>query len=77
MRRKTQFSPQLTPRQRQCLVLVAKGKTDRQIGRKLRISSETVHKHVEAAKKNYKANSRVQLVIRALVARELTLREIN
>jgi DNA-binding NarL/FixJ family response regulator len=53
------------------------GKTDGQIGRKLRISSETVHKHVEAVKKHYKANSRVQLVIRALVARELTLREIS
>jgi DNA-binding CsgD family transcriptional regulator len=53
------------------------GKTDRQIGRRLRISSETVHKHVEAVKKRYKANSRVQLVIRALVARELTLREIS
>ncbi len=72
-----QFRPPLTRRQRQCLVLVAKGKTDRQIGRKLRISGETVHKHVEAVKKRYKANSRMQLVIRALVARELTLREIN
>ena len=80
MRRKTRkktIRPSLTPRQRQCLVLVAMGKTDGQIGRKLRISSETVHKHVEAVKKQYRANSRVQLVIRALVTRELTLREIT
>jgi DNA-binding CsgD family transcriptional regulator len=57
-------------------VLVAKGKTDRQVGRKLRISGETVHKHVESIKKLYRARSRMQLVIRALVLRELTLREI-
>jgi DNA-binding NarL/FixJ family response regulator len=66
----------LTPRQLQCLVLVGKGKSDRQIGRTLRISEETVHKHVEAAKKRVGARSRIQLVIRALVARKLTLRQI-
>ena len=75
-KRRTKARPRLTPRQRQCLVLVAKGKTDRQVGRTLRISGETVHKHVESIKKAYRARSRMQLVIRALVVREITLHEI-
>ena len=66
----------LTERQLQCLVLVAKGRSDRQIGRTLRISEETVHKHVEAAKKKYRARTRIQLVIRALVARKITMAQI-
>ena len=66
----------LTERQRQCLILVAKGRSDRQIGRVLRISEETVHKHVEAAKKRYKVRTRIRLVIRALVERQITLKQI-
>ena len=42
--------PRLTGRQLQCLLFVAKGRSDRQIGKALRISEQTVHKHVEAAK---------------------------
>ena len=76
MRRKKKVPPRLTERQHQCLVLVAKGKSDRQIGRSLRISEETVHKHVEAAKKRYRVHTRIQLVVRALVARQLKLTQI-
>ena len=68
--------PQLTPRQLQCLVLVAQGRSDRQIGKTLRISEQTVHKHVEAAKKRYRVRTRIQLVVRALVARRITMAQI-
>jgi LuxR family quorum-sensing system transcriptional regulator CciR len=74
-RRKTS-EPRLTPRQLQCLVLVAKGRSDRQIGKTLRISEQTVHKHVEAAKKRYRVRTRIQLVVRALVARQVTMAQI-
>jgi LuxR family quorum-sensing system transcriptional regulator CciR len=75
MRRKKKV-PRLTGRQRQCLVLVAKGRSDRQIGRALRISEETVHKHVEAAKKRYRVHTRIQLVVQALALRQLKLTQI-
>ena len=69
-------NPRLTGRQLQCLVFVAKGRSDRQIGKALRISEQTVHKHVEAAKKRYRVRTRIQLVVRALVLRQITLGQI-
>jgi DNA-binding NarL/FixJ family response regulator len=57
-------------------LFVAKGRSDRQIGKALRISEQTVHKHVEAAKKRYRVRTRIQLVVRALVMRQITLGQI-
>ena len=76
MRAKRKATPKLTRRQHQCLILVAKGKTDTQIGRLLRISEETVHKHIEVAKKRYRVHSRIRLVVRALQWRQIQLKQI-
>jgi LuxR family quorum sensing-dependent transcriptional regulator len=61
-------SPPLTRRESECLRWVAAGRSDPQIGMILGLSSNTVHAHVEAAKTKLNANSRAQLVIRALMA---------
>ena len=66
----------LTVRQRDCLLLVARGKSDREIAAALGISNQTVHKHVEAAKKRFDVSTRMQLVIHALFARQLELSEV-
>lgn len=69
-------APALTQRQRDCLVLVAKGKSDWDAGRLLGISDQTVHEHVEIAKRRYGVSTRMQLVIRALFDNQLSFREI-
>ena len=56
----------LTTRQLDCLVLVARGKTDSEIAELLGISRETAQEHVEAAKARLRVAARTQLVARAL-----------
>lgn len=58
----------LTRRESECLRWVAVGRSDPQIGMILGLSSNTVHAHVEAAKTKLDANSRAQLVLRAVMA---------
>ena len=57
---------QLTDRQIECIVLVARGKTDWEIGRILGISEETVKQHIADARQRYDVTKRVQVVLRAL-----------
>lgn len=64
--------PKLTQRQLDCVVLVARGKGDWEIGQLLGISDQTVHHHVEAAKRRYGVASRQQLVVRALFDSQIT-----
>jgi DNA-binding CsgD family transcriptional regulator len=66
----------LTRRQRDCLLLVARGNNDEQIARALGISKLTAHKHVEAAKRRYGVTTRVRLVVDALFANELSFAAI-
>jgi LuxR family quorum-sensing system transcriptional regulator CciR len=68
--------PTLTPRQFDCVVLVAQGKSDWHIGQLLGISQETVHQHIEAAKKRYQVASRTQLVVRALFDSQITFADV-
>ena len=58
--------PRLTPRQRDCMVLAAQGKSDWEIGKLLGISESTVHKHIEDAKRRFGVSTRIQLVVRSL-----------
>jgi len=58
--------PHLTPRQRDCVMLVAQGKSDWEIGALLGISESTVHKHIEDAKRRFGVSTRIQLVVRSL-----------
>lgn len=56
----------LTPRQIECLVLAARGKSDWVVGQLLGLSPATVHKYLEHAKARYGVASRTELVVRAL-----------
>lgn len=60
--------PPLTRRETECLRWVAAGRSDPQIGMILGLSPNTVHAHVESAKTKLAANSRAQLVLRAVMA---------
>lgn len=68
--------PTLTGRQFDCVVLAAQGKSDWHIAQLLGISSETVHQHIEAAKRRYEVASRTQLVVRALFDSQITFADV-
>lgn len=68
--------PKLSQRQFDCLVLAAQGKSDWDIGQLLGISHQTVHQHVEEAKRRYGVASRTQLVVRALFDNQITFADI-
>jgi len=55
--------PHLSRRQRQCLQLLASGKTDWEMSRILGLSVETVHEYVKSARAAYDVVSRTQLVV--------------
>lgn len=59
-------APRLGRRERQCVRLVAAGKTDWEIGAILGISVETVHQYVKRARAAYDVVSRTQLVVCSL-----------
>jgi len=61
----------LTSRQRECLIHVARGKSDGVIGELLGLSARTVNEHIENAKRRYIVATRVQLVVHALYRAEI------
>lgn len=63
---KTQDIPQLTVRERECLVWIAKGKSSWDIGNIMNISQKTVDFHVENAKKKLDTFTRPQAVVKAI-----------
>lgn len=56
----------LTQRQVECILLIAKGKTDWEISRILGLAEDTVTEHIKNARLRYDVARRSQLVIRAL-----------
>lgn len=64
--RSSTAGPRLTPRQLQCAILAARGKSDWVAGQLLGLAPATVHKYLEQAKARYGVSSRTELVIRAL-----------
>lgn len=58
--------PELTSRQLEALILVGRGKTDREIGQILGISPSTAHEHVEGVRKAYGNAQRAYMIVRAL-----------
>jgi LuxR family quorum-sensing system transcriptional regulator CciR len=54
--------PRLSPRELQCLKLVALGKTDWEIGRILGLSVHTARQYVKSARAAYRTVSRTQLI---------------
>lgn len=58
--------PKLSPRQRECIVWVARGKTDGEIAEILGISRETVIDYLRIARDQYEVSCRASLTARAL-----------
>jgi LuxR family quorum-sensing system transcriptional regulator CciR len=69
-------APQLTDRQRDCVLWVARGKGDWEIGRILGISEETVARHVKHGCARYGVNKRTLLAIRTLFDGTLSFTDI-
>lgn len=66
----------LSDRQRECLLFVARGKSDSVIAQLLDIRPKTVNEHIEAAKRRYAVASRSQLLVRALFRSEICFSEV-
>lgn len=66
----------LSDRQRECIILSAKGKSDTVIGQLLGLSPKTVNAYLESAKKRYGVATRSQLIVRALYASEITFLDL-
>lgn len=66
----------LTPRQRQCVALMAQGKTDWEIGFLLGLREDTVTKYLNAARARFGVARRTQLALAALSAGEIALDEV-
>lgn len=62
----TERHPELTKRQRECVLWVARGKTDWEIARILGVSHVTVIEHLRNARQRYGATTRATLTVRAL-----------
>jgi len=61
----------LSPREQECLRWVSAGKTNWEIGRILDISDNTVHYHLERAKRKLGATTRAQAAVRAILSSEI------
>ena len=68
--------PHLSMRQLDCIVLAAQGKSDTDAGQLLGISNQTVHQHIETAKRRYGVATRAQLIVRALFDSQLIFQDI-
>jgi LuxR family quorum-sensing system transcriptional regulator CciR len=66
----------LTPRQRDCVALVAQGKTDWEIGVILGLKEDSVTKVVDAARRRYDVANRTELVVAALFDGQIGFNEI-
>jgi LuxR family transcriptional regulator, quorum-sensing system regulator CciR len=66
----------ISDRERECLIWIARGKTDSEIGTILGISAETVRQYVKHARATYDVVSRSQLVAHALLAGTICFPEI-
>lgn len=66
----------LSPRQRDCIELVGRGKTDWEIAQILGISPATVKDHIDDARRKYGVSKRVQIVLRAAFEGQIQLASI-
>ncbi|HEY0447401.1 MAG TPA: LuxR family transcriptional regulator [Allosphingosinicella sp.] len=66
----------LTERQRECVLLSAKGKSDPIIAQLLGLSPRTVNEYIESAKRRFCVATRQQLIVRALFASQITFSEV-
>jgi DNA-binding CsgD family transcriptional regulator len=66
----------LTPRQLECLLWAARGKTDWEIGRILGIAQDTVEKQLARARERYGVDKTSTLIIRALFDGTLSFEDV-
>lgn len=66
----------LTQRQRDCVVEVARGKSDTVIAQLLGLRPRTVNEYIESAKRRYLVSTRQQLIVRALFQSEICFAEV-
>lgn len=66
----------LSERERQCLELVAQGKSDWIIGQLLNISEHTVHRYIETAKRRLGVSTRVQAILRAIDESQISFGDV-
>ena len=77
LRKAGEFAPvKLTDRQIECLVLVARGKTDWEIGQILGISHMTVRDHLKDARQRYDVTKTVQVLMRAVFDEQIPLTDV-
>ena len=67
--------PKLTTRQIECISLIARGKTDREIAELLGLKPATVNEYVEDACRRYNVSRRIQLAFHAVHDGYLTLQD--
>lgn len=72
---KTPGPVMLTDRQLECVLLIARGKSDWEIATILGVKEDTVTEHVDEARRRYGVGRRAQLVVRALVDGHITLQD--
>jgi LuxR family quorum-sensing system transcriptional regulator CciR len=72
----TNVLPKLTPRQLDCVVLTAHGKSVSVIGQLLGISSDTAHEHLEEAKRRLGVARKEQMIARALFYGLITFNDV-
>lgn len=66
----------LTQREMECIVLVAKGKSDWEIGKILNLSPDTVASYIKKARERYDVSARIQVVLRACFDGTIPLSEL-
>ncbi len=69
--------PILTPRERECLILAAKGHTEKQTAKSLSISPYTVHTHLENSKHKFGARNKLSAILKGLSLHEIIPAEIQ
>ena len=68
--------PRLTDRQRECLILAAKGNPIWRIGRILDLSPDTVREHLRNARLRYDAKGGTVLALRALYDGDISFEDV-
>jgi LuxR family quorum-sensing system transcriptional regulator CciR len=66
----------LTQRQRDCVIEVARGKSDTVIAQLLGLRPRTVNEYIESAKRRYLVSTRQQLIVRALFQSDICFSEV-
>jgi len=69
--------PRLHPRPRDCVALVGRGCSNKQIARALGLTPRTVDGYLTAARRLFNARDRTELVISAVLAGEVSLDELK